>query len=123
MPDTIPGIQGQPLEENEHSSCPDYPVSCADITLRRHPGGRRDRCKGCHGVSQHIFHARPPFPPSGGFCFWCYVKANVSSGPDHNFLYHFAYYFRWNIFLPDPFTIDFQIAYNRGLSRDSHLLV
>ena len=123
MPDTIPGIQGQPLEENEHSNCPDYPVSCADISLRRHPGGRRDRCKGCHGVSQHIFHARPPFPPSGGFYFWCYVKANVPSGPDHNLFYHPVHYFWWNILLPDPFAIDFQITYNRRLFRDSHLLI
>jgi hypothetical protein len=53
-----------------------------------------------------------PSPPSGGFCFWCYVKANVSSGPDHNFLYHSLYYFRRNILLPDPFTIDLWNLYD-----------
>ena len=66
-----------------------------------------------------------PSPPSGGFyfCGWRYVKANVSSGPDHNLFYHPVYYFWWNILLPDPFAIDFQITYNRRLFRDSHLLV
>ena len=31
-----------------------------------------------------------PSPPSGGFyfCDWCYIKANVPSGPDHNLFYH-----------------------------------